>query len=283
MAGIPSSTPPRSSPHEGATTDGRLEGRVALVTGAGSGIGAGVTRRFIREGARVIAMGRSARRLAEVVDPLGDRAIAVPGDVTDPGDCRRAVDVAVEHFGRLDILVPNAGVYDQRVGLTDVTIDQLHQAYEEIFAVNVKGALLIVRAAVEALIQARGSIVFTGSISSLAPGFGGVLYVPSKHAVLGLAQALALELAGRVRVNTVALGYVHTDLAGPPSLGGGEVLPVPEEITHRLPTGIAPEPDDVAGIYALLASEVDGSAITGSVFTVDSGQLLWGPRISRDS
>jgi NAD(P)-dependent dehydrogenase (short-subunit alcohol dehydrogenase family) len=251
----------------------RLDGSVALVTGAGSGIGAGVVRRFVREGARVVAMDRDTGRLDGVVGPLGDRAIAAPGDVTELADGRRAVGLAVDRFGRLDVLVPNAGVHDGSVALTDLTAEQLLRAYDEVFSVNVKGALLTVHAALDELIRARGSIVFTGSISSLAPGFGGALYVPSKHAVLGLARQLAFALAGRVRVNTVAPGYVRTGMTEPP----GPVLPDPGRVARRLPTGHAPEPDDIAGVYAMLASNSDGSAITGSVFTVDSGQLLWGP------
>lgn len=255
---------------------GRLDGMVALVTGAGTGIGAGVVRRFVREGACVVAMGRDAARLQRSVEPLGDNAIAVPGDVTDPDDCRRAVEVTVERFGKLDVLVPNAGVHDRGIKIGDLTAQQLDQAYEQVFGVNLKGALMIVHAALGELVRARGSVIFTGSISSLAPGFGGPLYVSSKHAVLGLAKQLAYDLAGQVRVNTVALGYVQTELVTPPALGGGGALPDPSDVTHRLPTGVAPVPDNVAGVYALLASDADGSAITGSVFSVDSGQLLWG-------
>jgi NAD(P)-dependent dehydrogenase (short-subunit alcohol dehydrogenase family) len=254
----------------------RLQGSVALVTGAGSGIGAGVTRRFVQEGANVVAMGRDSKRLAQTVEPLRDHAIAVPGDVTDPADCRRAVEIAIDRFGRLDVLVPNAGVHDHGAGLADLTSEQLDQAYDQIFGVNLKGGLLIVHAALGELVRAQGSIIFTGSISSLAPGFGGALYVASKHAVLGLARQLAHDLAGQVRVNTVAPGYVRTELVAAPAVGGAAVLPDSDQIVRRLPTGVAPGPDDVAGVYALLASDCDGSAITGSVFSVDSGQLLWG-------
>jgi NAD(P)-dependent dehydrogenase (short-subunit alcohol dehydrogenase family) len=266
---------PRSGSH--TATPARLGDRVTLVTGAGSGIGAGVVRRFVGEGARVVAVERDGERLDRLAAPLGDRVVAVRGDVTDPGVCRRAVEVAVDRFGRLDVLVPNAGVHDQGVALTDLTTEQLVRAYEEVFAVNVKGVLVMVHAAIDELIRARGSIVVTGSISSLAPGFGGVLYVPSKHAVLGLARQLAVELAGRVRVNTVAPGYVRTNLVASPALGGGPALPQPDQVARRIPTGVAPAPADVCGIYAMLASDSDGSAVTGSVITVDAGQLLWGP------
>lgn len=255
----------------------RLECSVALVTGAGSGIGAGVVRRFVREGARVVAMDRDAKRLRQATEVLGDAVIAMPGDVTEPADCSGAVELALGHFGKLDILVPNAGVHDRNAALASLTVEQLNAAYAEVFTVNVKGALLLVHAALPALIEARGSIIFTGSISSVVPGFGGALYVSSKHAVVGLAKQLAFELAGRVRVNTVAPGYVSTGLTAPQALGGGAVLPDAEQVVHRLPTGVAPVPDEIAGVYAMLASHGDGSAITGSVFSVDSGQQLWGP------
>ncbi len=259
------------------TGPARLEGSVALVTGAGSGIGAGVVRRFVREGARVVAMDRNAERLDAEVEPLGDRVVAAAGDVTAPADCRRAVDLAVARFGQLDVLVPNAGVHDGNVALCDLTSEQLQRSFDEMFAVNVKGAMLVVHAALDELIRTRGSIIFTGSVSSLAPGFGGVLYVPSKHAVLGFARQLAFALAGRVRVNTVAPGYVRTGMTAPAVLQEGAARPDSDRVTRRLPTGHVPEPDDISGVYALLASKGDGLAITGSVFTVDSGQLLWGP------
>lgn len=241
---------------------GRLDGSVALVTGAASGIGAGVVRRFVREGAEVVAMDR-------VDQSPSSHVVPVTGDVTNAADCARAVATAVDRFGKLDVLVPNAGIPDPHDSLADLTSAELDRAYEDVFAVNVKGALLIVHAALDQLISARGAIIFTGSISSLAPGFGGPLYVSSKHAVLGLAKHLALSLAGRVRVNTVAPGYVRTPLT--------EALSNPDEVIQRIPTGSLAEPDDIAGIYALLASRQDGSAITGSVYTVDSGQLLFGP------
>ena len=114
----------------------RLAGDVALVTGASSGIGAGVVRRFVREGAAVVAMARDAERLDDVARALDDQVVAVVGDVTEPADCRRAVATAVDRFGKLDILVPNAGVHDRNAALTDLTTEQLAQAYDDVFTVN---------------------------------------------------------------------------------------------------------------------------------------------------
>lgn len=255
----------------------RLRGRVALVSGAGTGIGRGVVERFASEGACVVVLGRRADRLELVRDATGDAVEVVAGDVTRYEDCLRAVDAALTRWGRLDVVVSNAGVYDARAQLSDTDPETLEPAYEALFGVNVKGSLLLARAAVEQLAAVHGSLIFTASISGLAAGFGGALYVPSKHAVIGLARQLALELAGRVRVNAVALGYVATELSVPDELGGGRVLGAPEDVARRIPTGRAPQPRDVAGVYALLASDLDGSAMTGSVIVVDGGQTLYGP------
>lgn len=192
----------------------RLVGKVALVSGASSGIGAGVVQRFVQEGAKVVALGRDRERLKAVCDSLGESALPHAGDITDFASCAEAVEVAVRHFGKLDILVSNAGVYDQQVRLSDMNPLQLDRAFDELFFVNVKGAMLLTRAALHALESSRGNIIFTGSVSSVAAGYGGALYVPSKHALLGLARHLALELIGRVRVNSVLLGYVATGLRG---------------------------------------------------------------------
>jgi cis-1,2-dihydro-1,2-dihydroxynaphthalene/dibenzothiophene dihydrodiol dehydrogenase len=255
----------------------RLNGCVALVSGAGTGIGRGVVGRFVQEGAAVVAVGRRVAVLESLRLEYGAAIEPVAADVTEYEDCQRAVETAITRFGRLDIVVPNAGVYDARLRLADADPEALSRGFDELFTVNVKGAMLLVRAAVDALVEHNGVVIFTASVSGLEPGFGGALYVPSKHAVVGLARQLALELAGRVRVNSVALGYVATELAAPPALGGGRVLSDPAAVAPRVPTGRAARPEDIAGVYAMLASKSDGSAITGSVITVDSGQTLWGP------
>ena len=255
----------------------RLAGKVALVSGASSGIGAGVVQRFVQEGASVVAIGRDRDRLGAVCEPFGERAMPVAGDITDYAFCAEAVGVAVRNFGRLDILVSNAGIYDQKVRLSDLAPHQIEHAFEEVFSVNVKGAMLLTHAALRALKSVRGNIIFTGSVSSLAAGFGGAIYIPSKHALLGLARHLALELAGQVRVNSVLLGYVDTGLRGATALGGGGSLGDPCTVLGRLPTGFVPRPQDTAGLFALLASERDGGMLTGAEILADSGQSMLGP------
>lgn len=259
------------------TSSDRLAGKVALVTGAGSGIGAGVLRRFVDEGACVAAIGRNAQSLAEVTAGSDGRAIPIVADVTDPAACARAVQDTVEHFGAIDCVVSNAGVYDQNLRLSSSPLPVLRGVWDEVFQTNVTAAVNLLHAALPHLEASRGNIIFTGSLSSVRPGFGGFAYVASKHALLGLARQLSLELAGRVRVNSVLLGYVATSLRGAPSTGGGSSLGDPEDVCRRIPTGYAPRPDDAAGLYVTLASDRDSRMVTGAELIADSGQSLWGP------
>lgn len=250
----------------------QLEGKVALVTGAGSGIGRAVAERFIAEGACVVGFNRSA---AELKGPESSY-VMVRGDVRSSSDLARAVRVALDRFGRLDILVPNAGIYDNRRPFKTYTPDELEVAFHELFSVNVKGYMLSALAAADALTESRGCIIFTGSISGSNAGFGGPLYVASKHAVNGLTKQLALELAPHVRVNAVAPGYVPTGLKGLVTLGqdassGG---PAPEQML----LGVIGQPEDYAGAYVFLASQAASRIATGTVLALDGGSAIRGPR-----
>ena len=256
---------------------GALEGGVALVTGGGSGIGRGIVRRFIAEGARVGVLGRGSDRLAELRRDFGGAVVATQGDVTRYADNARAVADTVAAFGRLDVFVGNAGVFDNFLRLRDVPGEELGGAFDELFGVNVKGYLLGAKAALAALEQTAGSIIFTASTSSFQAGFGGILYVPAKHAVAGLTRQLALELAPTIRVNAVALGYVPTELTGVQALGQARGTADPAAVVQRVPLKLIPDPDDVAGLYVLLASSENNRFVTGTIILADGGQTLWGP------
>jgi NAD(P)-dependent dehydrogenase (short-subunit alcohol dehydrogenase family) len=197
----------------------QLEGKTAVVTGAASGIGLAVARRFLAEGANVVGLDRSG---SHVQGGPGDGAYAgIVGDVRSAADNQGAVDLALARFGRLDAFVANAGIYDNRRALRNFSGAELDAAFDELFGVNVKGYLLGALAAADALAESRGCIIFTSSISGAQAGFGGPLYVAAKHAVNGLTKQLALELAPAIRVNAVAPGYVPTGLRGLESLGQG--------------------------------------------------------------
>jgi NAD(P)-dependent dehydrogenase (short-subunit alcohol dehydrogenase family) len=261
---------------------GRLDGQVALVTGGGSGIGRAVVARFVEEGARIAVMERVATRADEVRAQFGEAALGIAGDVTRLDDNRRAVAETLRAFGRLDAFIGNAGVFDVWTKLADFAEDRLGQAFDELFAVNVKGCLFGARAALPELRKAQGSMIFTASVAGLNSGGGGVIYTASKHAVVGLIRALAVELAPEIRVNGVAPGGTLTDLRGLQSLGNDDrsqfTQPgVEERVRAGNPMQLALQPDDLAGAYAFLASR-DARGITGTILTVDAGGLLRMPR-----
>jgi NAD(P)-dependent dehydrogenase (short-subunit alcohol dehydrogenase family) len=262
---------------------GWLDGQVALVTGGGSGIGRAVVARFIEEGARVGVMERVASRAEQLRAAFGDRVIAIAGDVALLSDNKRAVAETVRAFGRLDVFVGNAGVFDVYAKLAEFDEGKLEQAYEELFGVNVKGCVFGVKAALEALRKSSGSIVFTASVAGQNSGGGGVLYTASKHAVVGLIRQLAVELAPEIRVNGVAPGGTLTDLRGLSSLGNDDRSQFADPaIAERLRAGnplhIALEPSDLAGAYVFLASRANARGITGTILTVDAGSMLRMPR-----
>ena len=252
----------------------QLEGKTALITGAASGIGRAVATRFLGEGANVVAFDRVESVPAGDAEP---RAFArIVGDVRSAADNQRAVDLALSRFGRLDVFVGNAGVYDNRRAFRSFTAAELDAAFDELFGVDVKGYLLGARAAADALAKARGCIVFTSSVSGTHAGFGGALYVAAKHAVNGLTKQLALELAPDIRVNAVAPGYVPTGLRGLESLGqeastGG---PTP----GQMPLHAVASADDFAAAYVFLASDACARTATGTVLALDGGSALRGPR-----
>jgi NAD(P)-dependent dehydrogenase (short-subunit alcohol dehydrogenase family) len=262
---------------------GWLDGQVALVTGGGSGIGHAVVTRFIEEGARVVVLDRVASRTTELKAAFGDKVIALAGDVAQLADNKRAVAATVDAFGRLDIFVGNAGIFDVYAPLAEFPDEKLSTAFDELFAVNVKGCLFGAKAALPELIKTEGSIVFTASVAGLNSGGGGALYTASKHAVVGLIRQLAVEFAPRVRVNGVAPGGTITDLRGLVTLRQDESSQFAEPgIADRLRAGnplqVALEPDDIAGAYVFLASKRGAGSITGTVVTVDAGAMLRIPR-----
>ncbi len=254
---------------------GWLDGKRALVVGAGSGIGRAVVTGFCREGARVAALELSPDKAAQLVAQQPDCLVSC-GDATSMADARAAVAAAGGAFGGLDVLVNCVGIFDFYRGLADIGDDELDPAFDEIFAVNVKSHLVSVRAALPELRAAGGSVVLTVSTSGFYPGRGGILYVASKFAVRGCVIALAHELAPDVRVNGVAPGgTLGTELTGPASLGlDGQVLgSAPgreQDLRDRTPLHVALTGEDHAGSYVFLASD-RARGITGTIVHSDGG------------
>jgi NAD(P)-dependent dehydrogenase (short-subunit alcohol dehydrogenase family) len=262
---------------------GWLDGQVALVTGGGSGIGRAVVARFVEEGARVGVMERVAERADSLRAEFGGSVIAVIGNAGDLADNKRAVSETVAAFGRLDVFVGNAGIFDVYARIADLPEDELNRAYDELFNVNVRGCIFGARAALPALRESGGCMIFTASVAGLNSGGGGALYTASKHAVVGLIRELAVELAPGIRVNGVAPGGTMTDLRGLVTLGNDDRSQFADPaIEDRLRAGnplrLALLPDDLAGAYVFLASRRDARGITGTILTVDAGGLLRQPR-----
>ena len=254
---------------------GWLDGKRALVVGAGSGIGRAVLEAFRSEGAQVAALELDEAKAGRLAAELPGCVVS-QGDATALADSRAAVRAVTDAFGGLDVLVNCVGIFDFYRGLADIDDDQLDAAFDEVFTVNVKSQLVSVRAALPELRRAGGSVVLTVSTSGFYPGRGGVLYVASKFAVRGCVIALAHELAPDVRVNGVAPGgTLGTELTGPRSLGQADSVlgAAPgreEDLRRRTPLQVALTGEDHAGSYVFLASD-RSRGITGTVVHPDGG------------
>jgi NAD(P)-dependent dehydrogenase (short-subunit alcohol dehydrogenase family) len=250
----------------------RLTGKTALITGAGSGIGRATAMRFAEEGAAVAVVNLRADAAEETADKItadGGRAVAVAADVTEAAAIERAVAMAVEVFGRLDVLYNNAGVDS-----TGSVADADEADWDRCFAVNVKGTFLASRAAVPHLERdGGGSIVNQGSVAALVgvPGFAA--YCAAKGAVVALTRSMAVDLAPRgIRVNVICPGTVYTPLMEPllRRRGDGDLEAGLAKTIAKYPIGRLGTPEEIAEAALWLASP-ESSFATGTVLTVDGG------------
>jgi NAD(P)-dependent dehydrogenase (short-subunit alcohol dehydrogenase family) len=262
---------------------GWLEGKRALVVGAGSGIGRAIVDAFRAEGAKVAALERDKAKCELLRAELPAVAV-IEGDAVTREANDRAVATALDAFGGLDTLVNCVGIFDFYQGVGDIDADDVPAAFDEMFRTNVLSHLQSVKAAIPTLRAATGSsIVLTASASAFYPGRGGVLYVASKFAVRGLVASLAHELAPRIRVNGVAPGgTLNTDLRGLASLGQDRTRldDTPDrarDVAARTPLGVALTGEDHAWSYVFLASD-RSRGITGEIVRPDGGFGLGAPR-----
>jgi NAD(P)-dependent dehydrogenase (short-subunit alcohol dehydrogenase family) len=244
----------------------KLRDRIALVTGAASGIGAATARRFAREGATVAINDAKLEGLDAVAGEIraaGAKALVLPGDVTKKADCERIVQDVTRTFGRLDILINNAGINRDAMA-AKMTEEQ----WDAVLSVNLKGTFLCAQAAFPGMRErAWGRVVNTSSIGALG-NIGQANYAASKAGVIGLTKTLALEYAKYgVTVNAIAPGPVMTAmLAGVPEA-------IRERIIAQVPVGRIASPDEIAGVHVFLASE-DAAFITGQVIFADGGMSV---------
>lgn len=240
---------------------GRFEGRVALVTGAGSGIGRAVAIRLAEEGASVLAVDIDGNRLEETARLA--KVTTHPADLCDPAACATAVHACVEAFGRLDVLGNVAGIYLAE-HVTNVSLEQ----YRRVMGVNLDAYFFLAQAAVPHLLEAGGSIVNVASNAGLQGVPYSAVYCMSKGGVIQLTRALAVEfLKTPLRVNAIAPAGTNTNLATsvqfPPDMDA--------DLAGRMAglRGMA-EPEEVAALFAFLASD-EARSITGSVYALDNG------------
>jgi len=252
----------------------RLDGRVAVVTGAGSGIGAASALAMAKEGARVVVVDlneASAKSTVEQIEKAGGQAVAVRADVTRAADNQMIVEKAIATWGRLDVFFANAGLPQspQNVEEVDETI------FDRIMAVNVKGVWLGAKYALPVMKkQRRGVFLITASTAAIRPRPGMQAYAASKGAVVTLTKSLALEAAGD-GVRVVSIAPVATDTPMLPAFMGKRA--VDEESRARyvatVPLGRLNQPEDLARTAVFLASD-DASMITGTCVEVDGGRCI---------
>jgi len=246
----------------------RFQDQVVIVTGASRGIGKGIAQLFANEGAKLVLVGRDEAALAHVTENLskeGALAISVLGDVSKPEDVERIIQETLNHYGRIDVLCHNAGIYPH-ARLENMTLEQ----WQKVIDVNLTGTFLAVKACIPAMkAQGGGKIVITSSISgpqTALPGYSH--YTASKGGVAGFIRTAAVELAKyKININAVEPGNIITE--GFNELGQDHI----NNMVRAVPLGRLGTPEDVAHAMLFLASK-EASYITGQSLIVDGGQTL---------
>ena len=248
----------------------RLGGKVAIVTGAGSGFGRGIAEAFAEEGARLVVADIDETRARSIAKEIGARAVAVTADVSRGADVAAMVQAAASAFGGLDIVVNNAGITHKNQSLMTVTEDE----FDRVYAVNVKSIYLTTLAAVPELAKrGGGSIINTASTAGVRPRPGLTWYNGSKGAVIALTKSMAAELAPRnIRVNAINPVIGETAMLE-------EFMGVPDTAENRarfiagIPLGRMSKPTDIANAAVFLADPAS-SFITGVAIEVDGGRCI---------
>ncbi len=247
----------------------RLSGKVAVVTGAASGMGKAIAETFAREGAKVVAADLNLGGVSAVVKGIeenGGTAKAVSVNVAKRNEVEKMIDVAVDTFGTLDILVNNAGIMDRMEAVGDIEDD----SWDRILGVNTKGVMMAMRKAIPIFLEKeQGVIINTASTGGLNGAHAGATYVASKHAVVGLTKNTAFMYAQKgIRCNAIAPGAVETNImssiSGVNEFGAGRAG-LSQSVIPR--TG---KPEEIANVALFLASD-ESSFVNGDVIVADAG------------
>ncbi|MBS7663603.1 SDR family oxidoreductase [Pseudomonas lalucatii] len=257
-----------------------LNDHVVLVTGGGSGLGLGVARHCLAEGAQLAVMELSAAKVAALREEFGADVLVLQGDVTSLADLRACREAVLERHGRLNALIGTQGIFDGNVPIAEMAEDRLYALFDEVLSVNVKGYLLSARVFGEALQASGGAMVFTTSTAAYAADGGGAAYSASKGAIRSLVNQLAFEFAPHVRVNAVApAGIANSQLSGPHALGlsAQKQSDIPTDAFLSMFRSLSllqelPTPEDHGPLYAFLASR-QNRIMTGQTVVADQGLL----------
>ncbi len=256
-----------------------LSGAIVAITGGGSGLGLGLARYFIGEGAQVAIMEIAPAKVTTLRDEFGDAVFVAQGDVRSVTDLQAFHDGVIGRFGGVDALVGAQGIFDGNRPISDLPIDKVSAAFDEVMRINVLGYILSAITFRDSLAKRSGAIVLTASSNaSYCADGGGLLYTASKHAVVGVVRQLAFEFAPYVRVNAVSpCGIAHSDLRGPQALGlesesqndipKNDFMAMIRKVTllDHLPTG-----EEYGPAYGLLATP-GARIMTGEVIMADQG------------
>jgi 3-oxoacyl-[acyl-carrier protein] reductase len=248
---------------------GKLDGKIALVTGSSRGIGRGIALEFAREGADVAVNYRrdeaAAKETVRAIEALGRKAIAIQADVAEWPQVQALVERALGHFGRLDIVVANSGVASRVQSVWDLDVEHWHK----VIGVNLHGVFYTCKATVKHLVdRGQGSIILISSIGADACGPMGAPYYCAKAAVNALTKSLAKECAqARVRVNCIAPGLIMSDM------GEKMVKFYGDALVAGIPLGRPGQPEDIGKAAVYLASD-DASFVTGKILRVDGGAWM---------
>ncbi len=263
----------------------RLDGKVAVISGGGSGIGAATARRFAQEGASVVVTGRRPEPIQAVAAAIG--GLAVPGDAADPDHARDAVGAAIDRFGGLDIVVVNHGTGS---GGSPGTITD--EAWRATLDANLTGSLNLVRAAIAPMSErGGGSIVLVSSVAGLTAFPGEADYSVTKAGMIGLARSIAVDHAtARIRANVVCPGWVRTRMADETidrlkDLHGVDRAGAYAMVTRSVPARRPAEPEEIAACILFLASD-EASFVNAAVLVADGGgqalDVSYAPFLDRD-
>jgi NAD(P)-dependent dehydrogenase (short-subunit alcohol dehydrogenase family) len=250
---------------------GTLEGKVALVTGGGRGIGRGTALLFAREGARVVAADLSsdgARETAELIVKAGGEALSVVADISKPADVSAMMAATLDTYARLDCAFNNAGINGSLAGVRGkLTAEWPEDAFDRLIQVNLKGTWLCMRAELNQMVQqGSGSIVNTASLAGLTGFPTTAAYAASKHGVVGLTKTAAIEYAPQIRVNCVCPGWIDTEMTAEAIARRGA------ELLASVPFREFGKPEDVAEMVCWLSSD-RARYVSGGSFTVNGAYM----------